>query len=123
MSTKRPPAMAGEGKTGMVLSVVSAGGGAGKSTVSMAVAQCCRKKGLSVLLLDGDCQFGDMARMAKEARVLSLGALQAPADESIAEEGSALTSPPPMLWSTPSIGFRFCRSWRGGRWRNTTSWW
>ncbi len=90
MSTKRSPAMAGEGKAGMILSVVSAGGGAGKSTVSMAVAQCCRKKGLSVLLLDGDCQFGDMARMAKEARVLSLGALQVATDEPLAEEGSAL---------------------------------
>lgn len=64
------------GRQGIVLSVVSASGGAGKSSVCTALAQQCCSRGLSVLLLDGDCQFGDCARMANEAAVLSFPQVQ-----------------------------------------------
>lgn len=64
------------GQQGVVLSVVSAGGGAGKSSVCTALAQQCCSRGLSVLLLDGDCQFGDCARMSNDAAVLSFPQVQ-----------------------------------------------
>lgn len=55
---------------GVVLSVVSAAGGVGKSSMSMAVAQQCCARGLSTVLIDGDCQFGDCSRMENAATVI-----------------------------------------------------
>lgn len=64
------------GRQGIVLSVVSAGGGAGKSSVCTALAQQCCSRGMSVLLMDGDCQFGDCSRMSNEAAVFSFSQMQ-----------------------------------------------
>ena len=44
-----------------VLSVVGAGGGAGKSTVALLCACQAQKRGLKTVLLDADLQFGDLA--------------------------------------------------------------
>ena len=50
-----------------VASVVSGSGGAGKSAVSVLGACLAARRGLSVLLIDGDLQFGDAAELLGRA--------------------------------------------------------
>ena len=49
---------------GIVLSVVSAGGGTGKSALAVALALLCARRGLRTVLLDGDLAGGDSARLS-----------------------------------------------------------
>lgn len=57
---------------GIVLTVVSGSGGAGKSTVSVLAAALAAQRGLRTLLLDYDLQFGDAALMAGYPSALSV---------------------------------------------------
>lgn len=50
-------------RKGMLMSVVSGSGGAGKSSVAVMAALCASRRGFRVLLLDLDLQFGDIAAM------------------------------------------------------------
>ena len=51
------------GRQAFLLPVVSAGGGSGKSTVAVLAALAAARQGRTVLLLDADFQFGDVADM------------------------------------------------------------
>lgn len=52
------------GASGMLLSIVSGSGGAGKSTVSVLAAHLAARRGFRVALLDADLQFGDLHELA-----------------------------------------------------------
>lgn len=51
---------------GMVLAVTSAGGGAGKSALSVVVASVLARRGIKTVLLDGDFAGGDSALLSGE---------------------------------------------------------
>ncbi len=44
-----------------IISVVSASGGTGRSTIALLAAYLCARAGLSTVLIEGDLQFGDYA--------------------------------------------------------------
>ncbi len=44
-----------------VMTVIGAGGGTGKSTVSTLIACCCQSTGRKTVIVDADLQFGDIA--------------------------------------------------------------
>lgn len=58
-----PPQRAAS-RAGFVLSVMSGGGGVGKSTVATLAARLGAQRGLRTALVDGDLQFGDLAELA-----------------------------------------------------------
>lgn len=60
------------GRKGFLMSVVSGSGGAGKSSVAAMAALSAARRGMRVLLLDYDLQFGDMAVMAGVEDVLEV---------------------------------------------------
>lgn len=60
------------GKRGYALSVVSASGGTGKSTVAVLSALIAASHGYRTLLIDGDLQFGDAAIMLGDEEPLAL---------------------------------------------------
>ncbi len=59
-------------RRGFLMSVVSGSGGAGKSSVAVMAALSAARRGLRVLLLDYDLQFGDMAVMAGTEDILEV---------------------------------------------------
>jgi pilus assembly protein CpaE len=60
------------GKSAHILSVVSASGGTGKSTVAALAAQISQGLGHNTCLVDGDLQFGDMHFFLGEEEYLTL---------------------------------------------------
>ena len=92
-------------RIGVVLSVVSASGGAGKSSVAMAVARQCCNRGLSVLLLDGNCQFGGCSRMTGDEAPLSFSQLLRACEtgEGVAAEGLTVVGPDAMEYAEQHI--------------------
>ena len=68
-------AQATPGKAAHVLSVMSASGGAGKSTVAALSALFSQGLGYRTLLLDADLQFGDMRYFLGESKPLTIDAL------------------------------------------------
>ena len=68
----RPVAPVGTGKRGYVLTVVSASGGTGKSTVAALSALIAARNGYRTALLDADLQFGDLALVMGEQHPLTV---------------------------------------------------
>ncbi|MCL2888958.1 MAG: chromosome partitioning protein ParA [Eggerthellaceae bacterium] len=66
---------ASPGKSAHILSVVSASGGAGKSTIAALSALFAQGLGHRTLLLDADLQFGDMRFFLGEEKPLTIDAL------------------------------------------------
>lgn len=62
----------GNAKTGAIISVISARGGVGKSTVSALIAHGLATRGSRVALLDADIQFGDLGNAYKDIPALDL---------------------------------------------------
>ena len=58
-----------------VLTVVSASGGSGKSTVSALAALCAQNLGFNTLLIDADMQFGDLHYFFSEEQALTIDKL------------------------------------------------
>ncbi|MCL1797831.1 MAG: chromosome partitioning protein ParA [Eggerthellaceae bacterium] len=65
-------AQSASGKTAHILSVVSASGGAGKSTIASLAALFAQGAGHRTLLLDADFQFGDMRYFLGEENPLTI---------------------------------------------------
>lgn len=59
-------------RKGFLMSIVSGSGGAGKSTVAAVAAMVAFRRGLRVLLLDYDLQFGDVAMMVGAQNALEV---------------------------------------------------
>lgn len=78
------PAALPEG-SGLVVSVMSGSGGAGKSTMAVLLAHRASARGSSCVLIDGDLQFGDLHHL--------LGCDGAPAVEVVASDSSLLDTP------------------------------
>lgn len=94
----------------LVLSVMSASGGAGKSTIAALVAYKASQRGLRVLLVDGDLRMGDLKCIAVAPHVPSLDqVLDDPAaEESLrqAEQGLCVVGAPEELEQSESLGAR-----------------
>ena len=70
----------GQSRQGLLIPVVSASGGCGKSAVALLAAYLLQAAGFNTLLLDFDLQFGDMAELVGVQRPLRIDeVLQAPA--------------------------------------------
>lgn len=95
-------------KTACTLSIVSASGGAGKSTIAALAAFFSQGFGYKTLLLDADMQFGDMGSMAGIEAPLSLDEVAAdPAKfETLVPDGRypALLAAPRRLEQSESVG-------------------
>ncbi len=104
----RPAKRAAHGRTAVVLSVVSGSGGAGKSAVSVATAYLAAARGLRVLLVDCDLQFGDCALLTGAQRPLGID--QALVDPSLLEKlepedgAPTLVAAPPRLEQAEVLG-------------------
>lgn len=59
-------------RKGFLMPIVSGSGGAGKSTVAVVAAMIAAQRGLRVLLLDYDLQFGDVAMMVGAENALDV---------------------------------------------------
>ena len=88
------------------LAVISACGGAGKSTLAALAASMAAERGLSTLLIDADLQFGSAASRLKKAREIDsaelltgLSALESPQGE----DALAVTTPPARLEQAESL--------------------
>lgn len=106
----RPARRAAHGRTAAVLAVVSGSGGSGKSAVSVASAYLAAARGLRVLLLDCDLQFGDCALLTGAQRPLSIDRVLA--DPSLLEKAQPepgvplLVAAPPRLEQAEVLGGR-----------------
>lgn len=70
----------GQSRQGLLIPVVSASGGCGKSAVALLAAYLLQAAGFNTLLLDFDLQFGDMAELVGVERPLRIDeVLKAPA--------------------------------------------
>ena len=70
----------GQSRLGLLIPVVSASGGCGKSAVALLAAYLLQAAGFNTLLLDFDLQFGDMAELVGVERPLRIDeVLKAPA--------------------------------------------
>ncbi len=86
-------------RSGLLIPVVSASGGCGKSAVALLSAYILQAAGFNTLLLDFDLQFGDMAELMGVERPLRIDeVLTAPARlDSLKSEGNA-----PALLAAPA---------------------
>lgn len=76
-SIKKPDDLAGGSvKAGTIVSVVSARGGVGKSTVAMLTAHEFASRGARVALLDADIQFGDLGNAYNDVQALELSEIE-----------------------------------------------
>lgn len=95
-------------RAGFLLTIVSGGGGAGKSTVSALAALLGARRGLRVVLLDGDLQFGDAAELAGPCAQVAMEEL-APSLElpaSVADEPFVLVRAPRTLEQSEAVASR-----------------
>ncbi len=94
-------------KPGLLLPVVSASGGCGKSAISLLAAYLLQASGLNTLLLDFDLQFGDLAELAGMERPLRIDELlvQPSRLDALKSEGSvpALLAAPAHVDSAEAI--------------------
>ncbi len=88
----------GQSRQGLLIPVVSASGGCGKSAVALLAAYLLQAAGFNTLLLDFDLQFGDMAELVGVERPLRIDeVLKAPAQLSgLKSEGNV-----PALLAAP----------------------
>lgn len=66
------PAVSASVERGYLLSVVGAGGGVGKSSISVVAAYLAQSKGYRTVLLDADLQFGDIQYLTGRDDALTL---------------------------------------------------
>ena len=85
-------------KRGYAMSVVSASGGTGKSTVAVLSALIAATHGYRTVLIDGDLQFGDAATMLADAPAVSVD--KAIADPSVLDT-TTLQPGVPLVLSAP----------------------
>lgn len=94
-------------KTGLLLPVVSASGGCGKSAIALLSAYLLQAAGINTLLLDFDLQFGDMAELAGVERPLRIDELlvQPSRLDALKSEGSipALLAAPAHVDSAEAV--------------------
>ncbi|WP_251213399.1 AAA family ATPase [Adlercreutzia murintestinalis] len=96
-STKRPESAA------YMLTVLSGSGGAGKSTVALVAAHVAAAKGHTVLLFDGDLQFGDLVHLMGATDALTADDVLAEPErlqqlaDGLSQSGVALLAAPSKL--------------------------
>lgn len=92
------PEAAPRTKRGYAMSVVSASGGTGKSTVAVLSALIAATHGYRTVLIDGDLQFGDVATMLGDVTAVSVD--KAIADPSVLDT-AVLQPGVPLVLSAP----------------------
>ena len=97
----RPAKTAAHGRAATVLAVVSGSGGAGKSAVSVVAAYLAAARGLRVLLVDCDLQFGDCALLTGAAKPLAID--RAIADPALLEEVELEAAVPCLVGAPPRL--------------------
>lgn len=87
-------------KNAFVLSVISASGGSGKSTISSLCATLCQASGLKTLIIDADFQLGEIPTLFRQKNVLHI-------EELIDNRGAVVKLKPknttPAILAAPSL--------------------
>ena len=95
-------------RTGFLFTVVSGGGGAGKSTVAVLAALLAARRGLRTALLDADLQFGDVHDLVDACTCVSFE--EVADDQQILDdlpaEGLVLVRAPRRLEMAEAVGAR-----------------
>lgn len=93
----RPDAATRKGGRALLLTVASGGGGAGKSAVATTTAHLLARRGLKVLLLDCDLQFGDVCHLSGARNPTSIFDLTAEGAVARFLEGAAEADAPRIV--------------------------
>lgn len=104
VSASNPEPKSSKG-SGFLLTVMSGGGGVGKSTISVLAARLAEKRGMRTALVDGDLQFGDLSDIAGPCQRVPIESLVqgAPLSEEASNASLLLVEAPHTLEQSEAL--------------------